>query len=157
MASLTYDDIFSTFFLQAEAYDVLVMDDMTTDKVQCGWLHLSVNSYVRRLFTEFTMDDDERTITYTLSYPLTEEEDTEFVMNIQGKGMLIQWLTPKVNSFNLTSQVYGSKEEKYYSQAAHLEQLREQLKRLQYEQRAEIRDRGYANNAYLDGTVALRT
>lgn len=157
MASITYDEIFSNFFLQAEAYDILVMDDQTVDQVQCGWLHLSVNSYVRRLFSELTFDDENREITFTMSYPIDDATDLEFVSTIQGKGMLIQWLTPKVNSFNLTSQVFGSKEEKYFSQAAHLEQLRELLKRLQYEQRAEIRDRGYANNAYLDGSIPVRT
>ena len=38
--------------------------------------------------------------------------------------MVRGWLAPQINSVTLTNQVFGGKEEKYYSQSAHLIEMR---------------------------------
>jgi hypothetical protein len=38
--------------------------------------------------------------------------------------MVRGWLAPQIRSVTLTSQVFGGKEEKYYSQSSHLSEMR---------------------------------
>lgn len=66
--------------------------------------------------------------------------------------MVIEWITPKINSLNNTQQVFGSSEEKFYSQTNHLNGLKDLKKSLIKEQKNLIKDRGYIWNSYLDGS-----
>ena len=47
--------------------------------------------------------------------------------------------------------MFGSKEEKFYSQSQHLSELRGLVNDSRKQQRRMIADRGYAWNSYLDG------
>lgn len=62
--------------------------------------------------------------------------------------MAREWLAPQINSVALTAQVFGGKEEKFYSQAAHLDALSARDARLQEEAQKLHRDYTYENNEY---------
>ena len=64
--------------------------------------------------------------------------------------MAREWLAPQINSVSLTLQVFGGKEEKYYSQAAHLTSLEARDEKLQLEAQKLSRDYTYVNNDYFD-------
>jgi hypothetical protein len=64
--------------------------------------------------------------------------------------MAREWLAPQLNSVNLTSQVFGGKEEKFYSQAAHLDSLSERDEKLKLEAQQLHRDYTYMDNDYFD-------
>ena len=83
--------------------------------------------------------------------PREDAEDEDFVIEILALGMGINWLSPKVNTIIHLRQTYGSKEEKYYSEAQHLTATKELLDSWKKEQRRMISDRGWIHNAYVNG------
>lgn len=152
MTSLQYDKIYSRLFGRIEAYDFIELPTDDLNAFLCNWLHsASANPYVRRLFSAFNLDDEIQTVTYEMKYIVDEDADKEFVMEIFSLGMVVAWLEPKVNSLNNVAQMFGSKEEKFYSQSQHISELRSLVNDSKKIQRRMIADRGYAWNTYLDG------
>ena len=152
MASLKYNKVYSRLFTKIEAYDFIELSEDTLNEFLCNWLHsATANPYVRRLFKSFSADDEVQTITYEMKYSIDELTDEEFVVEVLVFGVAISWLEPKVNSITNIAQMFGSKDEKFYSQSAHLSELRGLLDDFRKRQRRMIADRGYAWNTYLDG------
>ena len=152
MTSLTYDVIYSRLFSKIEAYDFIEMPEADLNELLCDWIHsASANPYVRRLFKSFNLDDEIMEISYEMKYSVDEFSDEEFITEILTLGVVIAWLEPKINSINNIAQMFGSKEEKFYSQSQHLSELRGLVNDSVKKQRRMIADRGYAWNSYLDG------
>ncbi len=152
MTSLTYDVIYSRLFSKIEAYDFIELPEDELNDFMCNWIHsASANPYVRRLFKSFSLDDEIQEIFYEMKYPIDEFSDNEFIVEILSLGMVVSWLEPKVNSINNIAQMFGSKDEKFYSQSQHISELRGLVKDSKKQQRRMIADRGYAWNTYLDG------
>lgn len=152
MTSIDYNDVYQSFYLKVEAYDFLELDDNIIHEFLCSWIHASVRPpYIRKLFSSISFDDDIMRLTYEMSYPLGDEEDKDFVIELLALGMGISWLTPKVNTITHLRQTYGSKEEKYYSEAQHLVATENLLSSWKKEQRRMIGDRGWIHNAYVNG------
>jgi hypothetical protein len=86
-----------------------------------------------------------------MKYSIDEFTDEEFVIEVLALGTAIAWLEPKINSLTNVAQFFGSKEEKFYSQSAHLSELKGLLSDLKKQQRRMIADRGYVWNTYVDG------
>ncbi len=150
MPSLSYENIYSKFRLKASAYDLITMNDDDVSVFLCEWLHSSINKpYIRRLFASLTLDDLLQEMKFEMKYSTDDDFDEEFVMDIVSIGMVIEWVTPKINSLNNIVQVFGSKEEKFYSQSNHLNELRNLKKSLLNEQQSIIKERGYIWNSYL--------
>lgn len=150
MPSLDYEKIYSKFRLKASAYDLIDMNDDDVSVFLCEWLHSSINKpYIRRLFANITLDDLLQEMNFKMKYSTDDDFDKEFIMDVIGIGMVIEWITPKINSLNNIVQVFGSKEEKFYSQSNHLNELRNLKKSLINEQRSIIKERGYIWNSYL--------
>ena len=96
------------------------------------------------------MDDQLNTLSFAMKQSVSEEEDEDFVIELLGIGLVIEWLTPIVNStININWYVTSNKESKYYSQSAHITQLRGMLDDAKKTQRDMIRDRGYIYNSYI--------
>lgn len=152
MPSLDYEEIYSKFRLKASAYDLLDLQDDEVNAFLCDWMHSSASKpYIRKLFSNLSLDDDLEELTYIFKYSVDTEFDQEFITEILGIGLVIEWITPKINNLNNIQQVYGSSEEKFFSQASHLSTLMNLKESLIREQRNLIRDRGYIWNSYLDG------
>lgn len=175
MPSLTYKEVYSRFFRRVEAYD-LVYTDMT-EKMKVDYLsdllHMACSyPYIRRLFTSLVLHDEEYDDDYLdygvdtdldygrIEYEMVDEwdevSDEYFVLDVLAFGMMIEWLTPKVNSLTNIVQLISTSDQKFYSQAAHLEELRGLLEDAEVKQSKIIRDRGYINNSYVDGTLPVR-
>lgn len=152
MTSLTYDVIYSRLFSKIEAYDFIELPEEELNDFMCNWIHsASVNPYVRRLFKSFVLDDEVEEIIYEMKYSIDNFSDEEFIIEILSLGMVVAWLEPKVNSINNIAQMFSSKETTFYSQSAHLSELRSLVNDSKKQQRRMIADRGYAWNSYLDG------
>ena len=152
MTSLTYDVIYSRLFSKIEAYDFIELPEDDLNELLCDWIHsASANPYVRRLFKTFSLDDEIQEISYEMKYSVDDSADVEFITEILTLGVVVAWLEPKVNSINNIAQMFGSKEEKFYSQSSHLSELRSLVNDSRKLQRRMIADRGYAWNSYLDG------
>lgn len=84
---------------------------------------------------------------YQLKNDIYRNGDPDFISNIMAAGMVIQWLEPQVKSVLHTLQMFGGKEEKFYSQSNHLGELKGLLQDCKMELRKTIRDRGYIYNS----------
>ena len=153
---LMYDKIYSRFFSKIEAYDFLELPEENLYSFLTEWLHSVIaNPHVRKLFETFIIYDEVQEIKYKMKYTVDEFSDEEFLIEILSIGLIISWLEPRVNSINNVAQVFGSKEEKFYSQSQHLHELRALVKDSRIKQRRLIADRGYAWNPYLDGDIKI--
>jgi hypothetical protein len=152
MTSLTYEVICSRLFSKIEAYDFIELSAEDLDDFLCNWIHSSTaNPYVRKLFTVLNLDDEKQTLSYEMKLSVDEASDEDFVVEVVSLGMVVAWLEPKVNSINNIAQMFGSKEEKFYSQSQHLSELRSLVNDSKKTQRRMIADRGYVWNSYLGG------
>lgn len=152
MTSLQFVKIYSRLFSKIEAYDFIELSEDMLNEFLCNWIHsASANPYVRRLFKTFSLDDEIQEITYEMKYSVDEFADSEFVTEILTLGVVVAWLEPKINSINNIAQIFGSKEEKFFSQSQHISELRALVNDSKKQQRRMITDRGYAWNTYLDG------
>lgn len=152
MTSLSYNTIYSRLFSKIEAYDFIELSEDDLNELLCDWIHsASANPYVRRLFKTFSLDDEIQEISYEMKYSVDDFADSEFITEVLTLGVVVSWLEPKINSINNIAQFFGSKEEKFYSQSAHLSELRALVNDSKKKQRRMIADRGYAWNSYLDG------
>ena len=97
------------------------------------------------------MDDEIQLIKYELKRPVDDETDTDFVTDVFALGMIVSWISPKIHSTTNFAQLFASKEEKFYSQANHLTELRNVYSLANKDLRNIIADRGYTYNSYLDG------
>ena len=150
MASLSYDEIFSDFLGSVTDYDLASMgvDDMYG--LMTEYLHKTLSqSYVRRLFSSINADDLVQNLTFELSNPVDDSADIDFIRYILSKGIVVEWLKPQVRSKLNIAQMFGGKEQKFYSQSNHLSELRGLLEDTKLEMRKAIRDRGYIYNPYL--------
>ena len=152
MTSLQFVKIYSRLFSKIEAYDFIELSEADLNELLCDWIHsASANPYVRRLFKTFSLDDEIQEITYEMKYSVDEFADSEFVTEILTLGVVVAWLEPKINSINNIAQMFGSKEEKFFSQSQHISELRALVNDSKKQQRRMIADRGYVWNTYLDG------
>lgn len=152
MVTLDFEDVFSVFHNKVDAYDFLELSINEIQELESEWLKtVGANPYVRRLFSTYEFDLDGETINFEMKYATDEDADKDFVTEILALGMCVEWLSPKVNSLTNIHQTYGSKEEKFYSEATHLKEVRSLRDSWKNEQRKMIRDRGYIYNSYIEG------
>ena len=155
MASLTlnYDDLFSAFLGAITDYKLASLDQSDAYQLMSGYLRKTVSkSYIKRLFTTTSLDDEAQIFTFELRHPTDSENDDdmrEWVKLILSKGMVVEWCEPQVKNIVNTAMMYGGKEQKFYSQSQHLSELRGLLEDTKMASRREIADRGYINNTYL--------
>lgn len=152
MPSLDYEEIYSKFRLKASAYDLLDFRDDDVNAFLCDWMHTALHKpYIYRLFSNLKFHDTIQQLDFTMKYSVNEDFDKELITDVVGIGLVIEWITPKINNLDNIQQVYATSEEKFFSQAAHLSTLQALRDSLIREQRNLIRDRGYIWNSYLDG------
>lgn len=155
MASLTlnYDDLFASFLGAITDYKLASLDQSDAYQLMAGYLRKTIaRSYIKRLFTTSSLDDETQIFTFELRHPTNSENDEdmrEWVKLILSKGMVVEWAEPQVKSVTNMAQFFGGKEEKFYAQANHMSELRGLLEDTKLELRREIADRGYINNTYL--------
>ena len=152
MASLNYDDVYSFFLGYVADYDFLELSDEGMAQLFAEYLRKALaKPYLRRLFSSISFDEEEKMISYNLQLETDESADTDFVIDILAKSMVVEWLQPMVKSKLNIMQLFTGKEQKWYSQKDHLAELRALLEDAQLDVRRMIRDRGFISNSYLGG------
>ena len=165
MASLSFNKIYSCFLGKINDFDIPNMDEEILNEVLLGYLKstiaqptingifISLTYEVIEEFDNVDMKDkiswDESMVNYQLK--VSAADDELFVTELLARGMVVQWLEPQVKNIVNISQFFGGKEQKYYSQAQHLSELKDMLETEKNELGKYIRDRGSVYNPYLKG------
>ena len=151
MTSINYDSIYSMCLGEIDDPELIAQDEDTIYEFLNEWLHKSLSKpYVRRLFSSITLDDEAETMTYEMANATDESSDNDFLLDLLGKAMMIEWLSPQVRSKVNIAQMFSNSDQKFYSQSSHLSELRGMLEDAELSVRKMIRDRGYIYNTYLD-------
>lgn len=156
LLQISYDDIFDSFLGSVTDYSLASLDKSDAYGFMTGWLRKGLGKpYVKRIFSTSVFDDVSQTFTFQLRRPAvgeTDEDQLEFVRNIAAMAMVVEWCAPQVMKTTNMTQLFATKEQKFYSQKEMLAELQELLKNTRHELRQELCDRGVVNNPYL-GTV----
>ena len=75
---------------------------------------------------------------------------SDLEMEILSILMVREWISQRLNSVTNVMQVFGGEEEKWFSQASHIKELREMDDRLRLEAQQLSRDYSYIDNDYFD-------
>ena len=148
MTSLKLDDVYSSFLDKVTDFDIGSYEEDVQKELLIGYLKGALGiPYLRAIFITITIDDYEEIINYTLK---TEDGcDEQFIIELLSKGMVIKWLEPQVKSKVNIAQMFGGKEQKWFSQATHLGEIKDLLENERIELNKLIRDRGSIYNPYL--------
>lgn len=113
MTSIDYETIFSSFLGSITDYDFAQLSMSESFSLMTEYLHTALaESYLRRVFSSVSLDDDAQTLSYELKYVVDEIGDNDFIISLIAKWMVYEWLHKEVRSKNLTSQFFGTKEQK---------------------------------------------
>lgn len=152
MTSVSYETIFNLFLGSITDYKLASLNEEDAGALMSEYLHKALAApYLSRIFASLNADDAAKTISYTLSYDSGRDESS-FVHNAIAKWMVYEWIHNQVRSTVNTAQFFGGSEQKYYSQQAHLSELRALEESLYKEARHYVMDRGWINNSYLGGS-----
>ena len=145
-----YSNIFSRFLLRVTDYEFSGFDEKLAQEMMNGWMKSTLSQpYIRRLFSSITVDDDVEEIEFEMSDSIDDGYDQDFAEEIIAQGMVINWLSPQYHSVLNTAQFFSNSEQKYYSQANHMAELREMYHKAQKDLRKMIRDRSTFHNSYI--------
>lgn len=151
----SYETIFNKFLGRVTDYDFLTIDEAYLWEQVSEWVENSIATpSLRVIFSSITCDKETQTLTYTLRNSAGDElSDQLYVEKLFAMSFVIQWLEPTVkNKINL-NQMFGGKEEKYYSQAQHLSELRGILEDTIVRLKKEIRDHDAIYNSYIGTSI----
>ena len=108
-----FEDIFSRFLLKVTDYNFVRLDEETVNEMMIGWLKATLSKpYVRRIFSSLTISEDFEEIEFELKTPVDEQSDADYVEELVATGMVVEWVTPQVNSVINTQQMLSGKEVK---------------------------------------------
>lgn len=111
-----YEKIYNRFLQKITDFNLAEVDDYSFDEMLQGWLNSSIVR-IRKCQHDLSKRDDE--------LQEFEEDLSDLEVELLALGMTISWLDQYLNSTELTLMMIGGKEEKYYSQAAHIKELRD--------------------------------
>jgi hypothetical protein len=111
--STPFSDIYDIFLGKITDYDFLAVDDLTLEDTLQRYL-LSASVKFLRCSTDLSRDTTLKLFTNNLTY--LEQE-------ILASLMVVEWLSPKLNTSQLLKQTMTDKDFKIYSQANHLDEL----------------------------------
>lgn len=137
----SYETIYNRFVQKITDFNILELDDYSLDNMLDGWLKTAIVK-TRKCKNDLSLRDDEL------------QEFSEDLLDIEiellALGMVDAWVTPMLNSTELTLQFLGGKEEKFYSQSQHLTALHNIKKENSLEMNRLHNYYTYTNNSYFD-------
>lgn len=136
-----YDVIYKLALRKIEDPSLAKWPDDLLDEELHGWM-LSAIAKFRKCKNDLSQRDDELRC-FNSDLLLIEQE-------ILAVLMTREWLAPQLNSVNLSRQVFGGKEEKFYSQSAHGGFLDARDEKLKLEAERLHRDYTYEDNDFFD-------
>ena len=112
---------------------------------------------LENMLHDWLMDAIAEPVTGEYDFSKRDDELKQFNFDISDRDqkilsihMVRSWLAPQIRSVVLTNQVFGGKEEKYYSQSNHLAEMRALDADLQRQADLLFCRGTYLNNSYFD-------
>lgn len=149
MTSISFEILFTYFLDRVTDFDISSYEDEIIEEVLLGYLKGAIGiPYLRAIFKDISIDEYDRVINYSLT---TQAGcDDYFILSVLTSGMKIKWLEPQVSSkVNIMQLISGNKDAKFFSQSAHLSELKDMLENEKISLNKLIRDRGSIYNPYL--------
>lgn len=129
-----YSTIYKRFLNKISDVKMLELADDDIQEMLHEWLTSAISKF-KKCKNDLSDRDDE-----------LEEFNIDLLdieIEILSIMMVKEWLEPQLNSTLITSQFFGSKEEKWFAQSNQLAQLMALSKKTELEARKLIRDYGY--------------
>ena len=136
-----YEKVYNRFLQKISDFNLAEVDDYSFDEMMNSWLNSAVIR-VRKCQHDLSKRDDE--------LQEFEEDLSDLEIELLALGMVDAWVSPMLNSTELTLQFIGGKEEKYYSQSQMLSELRNLKKENSLEMNRLHNYYTYTNNSYFD-------
>lgn len=128
-------------------YDLAAMSEETAREVMMEYLEGALSlPEISNILSNVEVDEDKEVINFEVYDGVADFNAKSFFTEVVLLGMQICWLEPIVNSHTTTLQMFGGKEEKFYSQSAHLAELTNLLEQNQIRLKKRIRDFNYYNH-----------
>ena len=135
----SYDVVYKRFLNSTTDFNLADLDDYTLNEMLKEWLHSSIVK--TRTSSDLSYNDESESFNNTLS---------DLDIELLAMGMKLAWLDTSIYSTELTLQFIGGKEEKYYSQANHINELRALRADTLREMQQLYTYDTYVNNSYFD-------
>lgn len=149
--TLPFDEIYSIFLSKITDYSFLEYDEQFIYSSMYNWLRSAISKpYLRGKFSTLSLEDTGENVKFELNNPIDNESDRYFVSEVLAMGMVCEWLEPQVKNIVNIAQMFSGKEEKYFSQAAHLKEIKDLLESTKFDLRKILRDYGYQHNSYIE-------
>lgn len=137
-----YENIYNRFTQKITDFNLADMDDYSLGEMLLGWLMSSIVR-IRKCKNDLTKRNNE-----TQEF---EADLSDIEIELLAMGMVDAWLSQYLNSTENVLQFIGGKEEKYYSQANHIAELRA-LKDDNLKEMNRLHNYyTYTNNSYFNG------
>ena len=134
-----YEKIYERFLNSVTDFNLAELDDHSLNEMLMDWLHKAV---VRaRTSSDLSRDNENEVFNNDLS---------DLDIELLALGMKLAWLDQTLGSTELTLQFIGGKEEKYYSQANHISELRALREDAKLEMQKLHSYNTYTNNSYFN-------
>ena len=134
-----YEKIYERFLNSVTDFNLAELDDHSLNEMLMDWLHKAV---VRaRTSSDLSRDNVNEVFNNDLS---------DLDIELLALGMKLAWLDQTLGSTELTLQFIGGKEEKYYSQANHISELRALREDTKLEMQKLHSYNTYTNNSYFN-------
>ncbi len=152
MYSVTTDQIREAFLSKIKDYKQILLTDHDIRELQNDWLRATIgNPRVRNMFSSFSVTGEFEIVEFEFRNSVDEFYDYHLALDLFATGMVIAWLNTYVNTTDSLAQMFGGKEENFYSQSSHLAEARNLLNsnKVSFEQL--IGDHGTYFNSYVRG------
>lgn len=136
----SYEVIYSRFLAKITDYKILQMEDEDVKMMLHGWMVSAIANF-RTCVSDLSQRDD---ALEQFNHDLTDLE-----IEILSILMVSEWLAPQLNSVLMTKQLITGKDEKFYSQSAHLKELMELQAASDKKARLLLNRYRLVNNTYL--------
>lgn len=134
-----YEKVYGRFLNSITDFNLVELDDHTLNEMLKDWLCKSI---VRtRTSSDLSRDDESESFNVDLS---------DLDIELLALGMKLAWLDQTLGSTELTLQFIGGKEEKYFSQANHIAELRALRDDTKLEMQKLHSYNTYTNNSYFN-------
>lgn len=135
----SYEAVYGRFLNSTTDFNLAELDDHTLNEMLKDWLHSAIVK--TRTSSDLTYDDENEAFGNDLS---------NLDIELLSMGMRLAWLDQSLNSTENTMMFIGGKEEKFFSQANHIEQIRALRDDTLREMQKLYTYATYNNNSYFD-------
>lgn len=135
----SYKRIFERFTQKITDFKILDLTDDDVNQMMVGWLNSAISKF-RRCENDLSLRNEDIQV---FDIDLNDQE-----IEILSLLMVVEWLEPQMNSELYTSQFFGGKEEKFFSQANTLTKLMELQRKSFLRAQKLMRDYAYQNKIW---------